>query len=684
MTESTKRAVPALLGGLPLVLLALAWTVDDGGYAPTAWYPGALLLLGLSAAALLGLGRHRRRLTRPVGLAVAAIAAYAVWSYASILWADVPGDALDGANRTLVYALAFSLGALLPWEPRSASIALLAYGLGLGAVGVGTLATVVGAEDPTPHLIDARLAAPLGYPSGSAALWAILSGTTLVLAARRQTPLLLRPLCLAAAALGVDLALLTQSRGWLYLLPVAWLAVLALTGQRLRFVAATALVALAALWASPDLLAVYDEGGFSADDTRSPAQAAADIAEAFDGVVGPIVTSLAALLIVGGLLALLDDRARPTTRSARIGSRVGLALAGVLAAAAVAGGLAATDGQPVDKVQSAWQDFKGNAAPPGEGGSRLSSFSSGRYDFWRVALDGWEGNPVGGLGQDNFVRLYLRERRTGEEPRWVHSLPLRLLGHTGLVGFLLFAAFAVLALVAALRARRALAVRGGRSLAAAALAPAAVWVVHGSIDWLWEYPALSVPALAFAGLATALRAPTGGGGSVAWVAPKPRVPAWAGRVVVIAGALVAVVLLAPPWLAARERRDALATFRAEPAGALAALDRAASLAPLSAEPLVTEGLVALRVAGRDRATAAYEEALERDPGNWFAEFQLALIASEAGDRRTARARLRRCLELKKDDDVLAEAYERAAGPRPMTIAEADRKLLQQVQEVTAR
>lgn len=37
-----------------------------------------------------------------------------------------------------------------------------------------------------------------------------------------------------------------------------------------------------------------------------------------------------------------------------------------------------------------------------------------------------------------------------------------------------------------------------------ALLPATIWIAHGSVDWLWEYPALSGPALALAGGATAL------------------------------------------------------------------------------------------------------------------------------------------------------------------------------------
>ena len=86
--------------------------------------------------------------------------------------------------------------------------------------------------------------------------------------------------------------------------------------------------------------------------------------------------------------------------------------------------------------------------------SHFATVGSGRYDFWRVALDAFLAHPIGGLGQDNFDDYYVVHRRTTEEPAWTHSLEMRLLAHTGIVGFALFAAFIVAAVVAALRARR--------------------------------------------------------------------------------------------------------------------------------------------------------------------------------------------------------------------------------------
>ncbi len=99
-----------------------------------------------------------------------------------------------------------------------------------------------------------------------------------------------------------------------------------------------------------------------------------------------------------------------------------------------------------------WHQFTTNAhVHPGV--QRFADLGSGRYDFWRVAVNGFVAHPVGGLGQDNFAQAYVAARHTSEEPAWIHSLELRLLAHTGAVGFALFVAFVVCA-IAAYRLRR--------------------------------------------------------------------------------------------------------------------------------------------------------------------------------------------------------------------------------------
>src|SRR5207302_7556647 len=81
-----------------------------------------------------------------------------------------------------------------------------------------------------------------------------------------------------------------------------------------------------------------------------------------------------------------------------------------------------------------------------------SHFTSGlgnnRYDFWRVALIELRAHPAAGVGADNFAEDYVRLRRSSEEPLYPHSLELRVLAQTGVVGALLFAGFLIAAAVA--------------------------------------------------------------------------------------------------------------------------------------------------------------------------------------------------------------------------------------------
>src|SRR5580693_8141571 len=126
------REAPATVPALAALALFVVWATSEGGYPVTHWAPGALIVLVLLAIAL-GLVRLRAAdVPLPVRVAVGALAAYTALSFLSILWAAVPGDAWEGADRTLLYLLVFALFAC--WRQRGASAALL--------VGVWTLALV--------------------------------------------------------------------------------------------------------------------------------------------------------------------------------------------------------------------------------------------------------------------------------------------------------------------------------------------------------------------------------------------------------------------------------------------------------------------------------------------------------------------------------------------------------------
>lgn len=645
------------------------WTADEGGYAPAVWMPGLVGLAALTGL-VLAIAPDRRRPSRLQAGAIVAFALYTLWSFASILWADAPGPALAGSQRTLLYLLCFVSFALLPWTARALLAVLAAFVLMVTAIAVITILRVTGADDPGRFFIEARLIAPLGYHNASAALWTSAAMPALVLASRREMIAWLRPVFLGSAGLLMGLALLTQSRGWLYTLPLVLVAALVVAPGRIRLVLFSLPVAAALGLVAPDLLDVYRTA------SGAPAATSARVlSETFGAAAGRLGLMAGGLVAAGAIAVWVDTRwHRRLTLTRRLRRWVTAGLLAGLAATAAAATFVVTDGQPVDRLDRAWSQFKDFDSGQGQGAAeRFTTLGSARYDFWRVAVQSWREHPVAGLGQDNFAQAYLAARESDyEEPRWVHSLPLRLLTHTGLVGALLFALFGLFAAAAVASQARG-ARRGARSAAAlagpVAALPACVWLLHGSVDWLWEYPALSASALTLLGAATALRpaAPEPGArrrARHAWLRP-----AIGG---LVATACAAVVI--PSYIAERDVTQAAAGWPANPPAALARLDRARALNPLSTRTSLVEGVIETRRGRLAAARTSFERAAAREPQDWFARFELGLVAGVRGDRGAALAQLQAARRRNPLDPLIAEAIARARANTPMGFEEADAQL----------
>ena len=278
--------------------------------------------------------------------------------------------------------------------------------------------------------------------------------------------------------------------------PVMLVLVFALLPGRLRTFVLVVPVGAAIAATAPAVLAVGDHlraGAVAPDrvDTAVAAMFAASVA------VGVVVACGAAL-----------DSGHRLGSAARARVRAAVSVAAVVALVAVlAGGLVAA-GNPVHRVESAWHSFKGGYGSSTPGGSRLASgLGSNRYDFYRVALDEFLAHPVAGIGADNYQQQYLQHGRSSETPRYPHSVELRTLTQTGVLGALLALAGLAAALLAAnraLRGREPLAA----TVAAAALGGFAYWLVHGSFDWFFEFAGLGAPAFAMLGLACSLAPPS--------------------------------------------------------------------------------------------------------------------------------------------------------------------------------
>jgi hypothetical protein len=648
------RLAPALVPALATVALMLVWAAHSGGYDTDTWYWGALLLLAVLTVTLIALGPRRAALSRAGIIALTAFSAYLGWSYLSLTWSEAPGWALEGSNRALLYGLAFALFLVLPWTAEAGLLTLLVFVLGVGAIAL-VVQVQLASGDRLGQLFDAgRLIAPTNYFNSTVALFMTSALLATALASRRQLPAPVRGTLIAVACASLQLCVLGQSRGWLFTFPLVILAAVAVVPDRLRFAAAAVLPLAATLLPLRRLLAVFGQG--TPAGLRHAALTAGRTS----------LTLCAGALVLGSLIAWADARAGSRGLAGRARRRVGALVAAVALLGAGGAAAAATHGHPVAFVKRQWQGFT-HPQPASAASSHFASVGTGRYDFWRVSLDAVAARPLGGLGQDNFADYYVVRRRTSEEPRWTHSLELRLLAHTGIVGFVLFTVFLVAALAPARRARRSPAT-AARSVAGAALLPLVVWLIHGSVDWFWEMPALTAPALAFLAMAGAL-APPPRDQQVRRPAQRAAVPAGlrlAGGVAFLA----AVAVLGFPYLSVREVALAGQDRQRDPAAALARLATAAALNPLSPEPGRIAGAIALETGRFAEAQRRFGQTIAREPGGWFAWLGDGLAASSLGDRPRAERDFRIAAAINPRQPVIVEALADVRSRHPLTAGQA--------------
>jgi O-antigen ligase/polysaccharide polymerase Wzy-like membrane protein len=642
----------------------LVWVIQNGGFDASTWYWGALVLLAMFTAVFAGMLRGHLRLSRASAIAVGLFAGYVAWSYLSMSWAQYPGIALDGSNRALLYLLVFTLLTALPWTKETVLGALLLFAGGVGVVGVVLMVRLASGANVTALFFGGRLVAPTGYINSTAALFTTNALLCIVLASRRRLAGPVRGLLMAFAAVSLQLATIVQSRGWLFTLPIIALVAIVAVPDRLRVAAAAVVPVVAALIPVRRLLHVYQSG--PSDPLRALSIHAGR----------PALAMCVGAFVIGTLLAWADGlyRGRGLGRAQRRALGSALALIGV--AGVLAGGLAVSKGHPFQFISRQWHGFAHAEAVYGS--SHFTDVGSGRYDFWRVALHAFEHHPIGGLGQDNFGDYYLTMGRTGEEPSWTHSLELRLLAHTGIVGFLLFGGFLVFAIKAAARTRR----HGDadtRLLTGALLMPFVVWLIHGSLDWFWEVPALSGPALGFLGAA-------GGLGTVLGVVPAPaetppprrrlpRIPAPLGIAtgLVVLACLTAV--LAFPYLSAHEVQVASRADATNTSAALSDLRLAAKLNPLSSDPGRLAGAIALRNGRWTLALRQFRKSISAEPGGWFSWLGAGLAESALGEPEQASQDFVAAKRINARQPAVQDALQRVFTKTPLTSDEAFKLLV---------
>jgi O-Antigen ligase len=414
----------------------------------------------------------------PGRLALGGLVALTAWTGLSIAWAPLGGPAVESLQRLVLYvgALMLGIGALRSRtllravEPGLAGGAVIVIGYGLaGRLLPGIL------DFDRSESAGGRLEQPITYWNAEGALAALGLVLSAHLAADRSRPVAVRALAAAAAVpLGTGVYL-SFSRGAIAAAAVGLLLLVALapTAGQLRAVG----VALGAGAAAATVAGLVPAVASLEGSERSRDGALVLVALVAIAAAAALVTSTLARRAPAG-----EEAAPPWLRHARP-----LAAAAVAAVACglVIGGLGE---KPSAADLSAGAEFQ-----------RLTKVSSNRYEYWRVGLNAFESAPLAGVGAGGFRVEWLRERVLPESVRDAHSIEVEIAAELGLVGLLAFAVLIAGVVMAARAAQRA-----DPGLSAGWCAALVVWLLHASIDWDFQLPAVTLPAVALVGALVAL------------------------------------------------------------------------------------------------------------------------------------------------------------------------------------
>lgn len=627
----------AALGPAALVAgLALA----GGGYDLTTRHVGALLAwLVVVALLLLGAG-SKAPLARPFLWSVASIAFLALWSALSASWSGSAELSAIEADRTLAYLGVFIAAFLIAQTERRRQ--RFAEGL---TIGVAIVVLLGLGSRLLPDLIEvanglgsgAQLRYPLDYWNANGVVFSIAVALLLWLS-REATSSALRWLGIAlvpAALLGLYF---TFSRGGLLALAVAVGVFLALSRDRLWLLATLSLAALAAL----------------------PAVLAAQAREALEDNSGPaaagqghevLLILLAGTAVALGLFAALHRFERRggglTGRMVEVSRSPGVlkAVAAVLAVLAL-GATVAVGGRAWDRFSSP------DVQAPSEPVQNFSDLSgAGRYDFWRVAFDAADEEPLRGIGAGSYEFAWERDREIEQPVHDAHSLYFEAFAELGAVGGLV-----VLAMIAVLLWSGFAAWRGApphqRDRQAVLLAAMLAFAVGAAFDWFWEIPGVGVVFFLAAGAVVAARCAQLVRRAEAEGARRED-RGFRFAVAGLAAAWISAIALIGPLLVEREldaSRDAAAAGNL--ASAVEHADTARSIEPWAASPYVQLGLIAEAQRDYEAAAERFTQAIDREDRNWQLYYLRSRVERAGGDTDAAENDVARARRLNPREECL--------------------------------
>ena len=555
--------------------------VADGGYFPTEWGLATLgfALVGVTVfvvADTASLGRRELAF-------VAGLLLLAGWAALSALWAAGAGAPILQAERGVLYVAAAGAALLLLALPRATPGLLggiVAGAVGLSLYGLGTRlfpGHLGGAYHPSGY----QLTEPIGYANALAILTVIGILLCIGFAAHGSVPVRMA----AATSLVVLLPTLyfTVSRGSTGALVVGLIALaIADPGRRRLLTRAAPLTAPAVVAVlSSSLFPALTSQGAELDDLRH------------DGWRFALLL-LALVAVAAGTALMVGQGERRLHVSARVPR-------GVVASTALVTALIVVPLAVVALTRS-------------EG--LLSLAGTGRGEWWPIAATMVADEPLLGAGAGSFEARFVREGSPGLPARDAHNLYLETLAELGPVGFALLLATLALPLAAIPAARRS-------AFAPAAAAAYVAYLLHAGVDWTWEIPVATVPALfCAAALLAAAREPHRYS-----LVGRARAIALALAVPVLAVALVAHVGNG----AAAASADAFS--RDEPERALREAKRAIAWAPWAEEPWQLRGEAELLLDDDAAARRSFERSLELNPENWSAWLNLAAVTEGAARAR---------------------------------------------------
>lgn len=578
-------------------------------------------------------------------IGVGLLLGFAGWSGLTLLWSVAPDQSWATLNRTVAYSLVVVLAiaagssATRPIERLALGWLSVAVTCALYALGGKLIpgVTLLGLDfDQTA--IFSRLREPLQYWN-ALALVVVLA---VPIALRMTTDVTRRPglRCAALAAMYVLMICLgmTYSRGGLLALMVAIAVMTLLGGQRLRGLAVfgvtlvTLIPVLALAFSRPAL-----KGIRIPLDERIP-----------DGIVLIMVMagSLLALMIAAWGMLRLERIVEWSDESTRLVWRGLKAAAGVFALLVVLT-IATSKGGPAQFFDDAWHDFSKTSQDKDSDPARIVSSNSGnRWVWWKEAAGAWSDRPLQGWGAGSFPVTHRMYRQVELVVRQPHNVALQFLAETGIIGTALaFGAFGFL-LFAALARIRGMAHGRERDIAVALFAGAVAWLVHGFIDFDWDIPGVTIPALVFLGVLAAIPRRDG---------PRPGArgdtAVSRGAALAVACAVLGLVIvssLLPAWADSKTNSAVAVNAQAgdsELRDAAAQAEVAARLDPTSVAPLLASASLAQNRGRLLEARGYLLDAVDRQPYSLTAWRRLMLFALDTADRPGARAAAKRLLEL---------------------------------------